>query len=231
MAVVPGDTPADFRAVYEDNCCGYTRSEWVNYCKSQSKPTAKREKPSGLTFPAYSPRCYDEADISQCPDEAKHLASELKDAAIDGILILGPCAESNAFTACSIMRAVSSNATTAIASDTNIVRKLKNTYSTANNLTEQGLFDALALPDVLTITNFGTAGYSQPTLQFVSDLLSERIDRYKTTIVTTCLNANALKQKLTFRGDSKCADEILPKLCRFRRLAAPDWNARSHPAQ
>lgn len=198
--------PMSLEEVYAENSGGYTQAEWL------SMHTRK-----GYTLGNTPPDALGLAQLERCSDEIRKFGLYLTETKPKGLVISGKAGVGKTYSACAILREVMDGMSVGLATDAELVRNAKATFSGSS--TESAVIDRYCAPYLLVIDDFGKAAYnSQWTVQLVFEVLDQRLKHKKPTILTTQYNAKTLASRLTVDGDSKTAEAIISRLRFFEKI-------------
>ncbi len=170
------------------------------------------------------PLRYGNAAIAEIQREAREKLSAWAKSRTHSLVITGPVGVGKTYAACALaLLCQEANATTKYTSQASILRAIRSTWGTRAERSEEGVWRELTTPSVLIVDDIGAARGNDNDAMRISELIDERYNEQKPTVLVTNLKPEQLKVELGDRAYDRICEggKLIVMGGESRRKAAP----------
>lgn len=138
-------------------------------------------------------------------------------------VLIGPVGVGKTYAACALaLRCKEANVPTRYASQASILRAIRSTWSNRSERSEESVWRELTAPYVLIVDDVGAARGNENDALRISELIDERYNEQKPTIIVTNLKPEQLKLEL--------GDRAYDRICEGGKLVVMTGESRRRAA-
>lgn len=202
----------------------WSPEHWAEH-DAKCAEAAKREREAMLSRRIESagiPERYRSADLATCPPEVRDWASAEHNGG--GLLLQGTFGSGKTHAACAVLLRKVPLAPCRFVTMERLLREIRGAYNGSE--TEERVISRYVNVRYLVIDDIGKERLTEWSLPILFDIVNQRYNRLKPTIITTNYTGADLLDKLTVNGDSTTAKAIVSRLATYNRVLLSDKDRR-----
>lgn len=167
------------------------------------------------------PERYRGADLATCHPDIRAWADDERKT---GLLLQGTFGSGKTHAACAVLLRKIPNAPCRFVTMERLLREIRATYNGQSS--EEAVVGRYVNVRCLVIDDIGKERLTEWSLPILFDIINQRYNLMKPTVITTNYTGAALLEKLTVDGDSTTAKAIVSRLATYDRICLADKDRR-----